>query len=78
MTPSNAQESPKKNSKIRAADRGRNLPGSPMWPSPKPRIFLDSNVIFYGMYSSEKSTGVILERFIDGRLKVVISQQVLE
>ena len=49
-----------------------------MWPSPKPRIFLNSNVIFSGMYPSTGAPGVILERFIDGKLTVVISRQVLE
>lgn len=49
-----------------------------MWPNPKPRVFLDSNVIFSGMYSSAGAPGVILERFIQGKLSVVISQQVLE
>ena len=44
----------------------------------KLRVFLDTNVIFSGLYSSEGSAGVILEHFIAGRLVVVISQQVLE
>ena len=46
--------------------------------NPKLRIFLDSNVIFSGLYSSKGPSGIILERFIDGELVVVISQQVLE
>ena len=45
---------------------------------PKPRVFLDTNVIFSGLYSSEGPAGIILEHFINGRLIVVISQQVLE
>ncbi len=49
-----------------------------MPPNPKPRVFLDSNVIFSGMYSSAGAPGVILERFIEGKLSVVISQQVLD
>ena len=44
----------------------------------KLRVFLDTNVIFSGLYSSEGPAGVILEHFIDGKLAVVISQQVLE
>ena len=47
-------------------------------PEPKPRVFLDSNVIFSGLYSSRGAPGIILERFIEGRLRVVISQQVLD
>lgn len=45
---------------------------------PKLRVFLDSNVIFSGLYSSERAPGKILEYFISGRLNVVISRQVLE
>ncbi len=44
----------------------------------KVRVFLDSNVIFSGLYSLKEAPGVILERFIEGRISVVISQQVLE
>ena len=47
-------------------------------PEPKPRIFLDSNVIFSGLYSSRGAPAVILERFIEGRLMMVVSQQVLD
>lgn len=49
-----------------------------MQPKPRPRVFLDSNVIFSGMYSSEGAPGIILEYFVQGRIRVVISQQVLE
>ena len=49
-----------------------------MRPRPRPRVFLDSNVIFSGLYSSEGAPGMIMERFIEGELRVVISQQVLE
>ncbi len=49
-----------------------------MGPPAKPRVFLDSNVIFSGLYSSAGAPGKILERFIQGELRVVISQQVLE
>jgi len=47
-------------------------------PEPKPRVFLDSNVIFSGLYSSRGAPAVILESFIEGQLVVVISQQVLD
>ena len=49
-----------------------------MQPKPRPRVFLDSNVIFSGLYSSSGAPGAILEHFVEGRLRVVISQQVLE
>ena len=48
-----------------------------MLPKPRMRVFLDSNVVFSGLYSSEGASGIILERFIEGEFKVVISQQVL-
>jgi putative PIN family toxin of toxin-antitoxin system len=44
----------------------------------KPRVFLDTNVIFSGLYSSQGAPGVILKYFIEGRIRVVVSQQVLE
>ena len=47
-------------------------------PEPKPQVFLDSNVIFSGIYSSKGAPAVILERFIEGKLMVVVSQQVLD
>lgn len=47
-------------------------------PKPEPRVFLDSNVIFSGLYSSQGAPGAILEHFIRGKIRVVISQQVLE
>jgi len=47
-------------------------------PKPKPRVLLDSNVIFSGLYSSQGAPGTILEHFIRGKISVVISQQVLE
>ena len=47
-------------------------------PEPKPRVFLDSNVIFSGLYSSRGAPAVILERFVDGSLMIVVSQQVLD
>ena len=45
---------------------------------PKLRVFLDSNVIFSGLYSPRGAPGAILEHFIRGNISVVISQQVLE
>lgn len=47
-------------------------------PEPKLRVFLDSNVIFLGIYSSRGAPAVILERFVEGRLMIVVSQQVLD
>jgi putative PIN family toxin of toxin-antitoxin system len=44
----------------------------------EPRVFLDANVIFSGLYSSQGAPGIILRYFIEGRIRVVISQQVLE
>ena len=49
-----------------------------MQPKSRLRVFLDSNVIFSGLYSSSGAPGAILEYFIEGKLEVVISQQVLE
>ena len=49
-----------------------------MVPKRKPRVFLDSNVIFSGLYSPRGSPALILERFIAGDISVVVSQQVLE
>jgi len=44
----------------------------------KPRIFLDTNVLFSGLYSSNGVPAIILEKFIKGDIEIVISQQVLE
>ena len=44
----------------------------------KLRVFLDSNVIFSGLYSPRGSPAVILEHFVKGDISVVVSQQVLE
>lgn len=49
-----------------------------MTPKPKPRVFLDSNVIFSGLYSPQGAPGIILEHFIEGVISVVVSQQALE
>ncbi|WP_324664294.1 putative toxin-antitoxin system toxin component, PIN family [Dehalococcoides mccartyi] len=47
-------------------------------PEPKLRIFLDTNVIFSGLYSSQGAPGVILKYFVEGRISIVVSQQILE
>jgi len=47
-------------------------------PKSKPRVFLDSNVIFSGLYSPQGAPGIILEHFVKGSISVVVSQQVLE
>ncbi|MCR4394648.1 MAG: PIN domain-containing protein [Dehalococcoidales bacterium] len=44
----------------------------------KPQVFLDSNVIFSGLYSSAGAPGFTLEHFVRGNLAIVVSQQVLE
>lgn len=44
----------------------------------KLRVFLDSNVIFSGLYSPRGSPALILEHFVAGDISVVVSQQVLE
>ena len=49
-----------------------------MAPRHRPRVFLDSNVVFSGLYSPEGAPGVILEHFVKGSIRVVVSQQVLE
>ena len=49
-----------------------------MQPSPRPRVFLDSNVIFSALYSPKGAPATIFRQFIDGKLTIVISQQVLE
>jgi putative PIN family toxin of toxin-antitoxin system len=49
-----------------------------MQPRPRPRVFLDTNVIFSGLYSSQGAPGKILEGFIDGKLEIIVSQKVLE
>jgi putative PIN family toxin of toxin-antitoxin system len=47
-------------------------------PETKVRVFLDSNVVFSGLYSARGAPGVILEYFIQGRIRVIISQQGLQ
>ena len=43
----------------------------------KPRLFLDTNVLFSGLYGPGPPA-TLLERHVEGRLIVVISRQVLE
>ena len=45
---------------------------------PNTRVFLDSNIVFSGLYSSRGAPGTILEYFIKGNISVIVSQQVLE
>jgi uncharacterized protein len=47
-------------------------------PKPKLRVFLDTNVIFSGLYSDHGAPGAILKYFVEGRISVVVSQQILE
>jgi putative PIN family toxin of toxin-antitoxin system len=49
-----------------------------MAPAPEMRVFLDTKVIFSGLYSGRGAPGIILEAFIRGEIQAVISQQVLE
>jgi predicted nucleic acid-binding protein len=44
----------------------------------KPRVFLDSNVVFAGLYSGEGAPGAILEHGAEGKFSLVISRQVLD
>ncbi|HSW58704.1 MAG TPA: putative toxin-antitoxin system toxin component, PIN family [Dehalococcoidales bacterium] len=44
----------------------------------KLRVFLDTNVIFSGLYSPQGAHGVILKYFIEGREGIVVCRQVLE
>lgn len=46
--------------------------------TPRRRIFLDTNVIFSGMYSASGAPGVILQSHIDGAITAVVSRQVIE
>jgi putative PIN family toxin of toxin-antitoxin system len=41
------------------------------------RVFLDSNVIFSSLYSSQGPPGLIVQRHVEGRLTAIISRQVL-
>jgi putative PIN family toxin of toxin-antitoxin system len=42
------------------------------------RVFLDTNVIFSGLYSHHGAPGVILDCIYDGKKNIVISKLVLE
>jgi putative PIN family toxin of toxin-antitoxin system len=42
------------------------------------RIFLDSNVLFSGFHSPTGSPSIIIRHFVEGKLVVVVSQQVLQ
>jgi len=44
----------------------------------KTRVFLDSNVIFSGLYSGNGPPGAILERAVEGDFTLVLSRQVLD
>jgi predicted nucleic acid-binding protein len=44
----------------------------------KPRVFLDSNVIFSGLYSSRGAPARIIDRYADGSITVVLCQIVLD
>ncbi|MDP2718479.1 MAG: putative toxin-antitoxin system toxin component, PIN family [Dehalococcoidia bacterium] len=44
----------------------------------KLRVFLDTNVIFSGLYSPEGAPGIILGHFVKASISVIVSQQVLE
>ena len=45
---------------------------------PRPRVFLDTNVIFSALYSPTGPPADILRLHIDGKIQIVVSQQVLE
>jgi len=44
----------------------------------KLRAFLDSNVIFSGLYSGGGAPGLVLQRAAEGRFMTVLSRQVLD
>ena len=44
----------------------------------KPRPFVDTNVLYSGLYSSRGAPAELLKRHADGKLTIVISRQVLE
>ena len=43
----------------------------------KPRVFLDTNVLFSGLYSEDGPPGEILRLHVQGEITVVVSRQVL-
>ena len=42
------------------------------------RLFLDTNVIFSGLYSSRGAPSAILELYLDGKIRLVVSRLVLD
>ncbi len=42
------------------------------------RVFLDSNVIFSGLYSGQGPPGAVLEQAVEGRFSMIVSRQVLD
>lgn len=44
----------------------------------QPLVFLDSNVVLSGLHSPDDAPGRILTQMLDGGVKVVVSQQMLE
>ncbi|RJP34462.1 MAG: PIN domain-containing protein [Actinobacteria bacterium] len=44
----------------------------------KTRAFVDSNVIFSGLYSDKGPPGTVLEQAVEGRYTMVVSRQVLD
>ena len=44
----------------------------------QPRVFLDSNVLFSGFHSPTGPPGIILRCFVEGKLVVVVSKQILQ
>lgn len=62
---------------MRESAPARRSTGNLVEENKKPRVFLDSNVVFSGLYSSQGPPGIIVQRHAEGRLKVVISRQVL-
>ncbi|MDP2918665.1 MAG: putative toxin-antitoxin system toxin component, PIN family [Dehalococcoidia bacterium] len=45
---------------------------------PSPLVFLDTNVLFSGLYSPNGPSGRILKHYITGKIRIVVSQLVLE
>lgn len=45
---------------------------------PELRVFLDTNVIFSGLYSDKGAPGAILDYFLQGKFRVVVYRQVLD
>jgi putative PIN family toxin of toxin-antitoxin system len=45
---------------------------------PEIRAFLDTNVWFSGLYSTQNAPYKILSYFLEGKITIVISQQILD